>query len=36
MYVYVNPKPLICFHLPIIPFGNHTFVFHVCESISLL
>ena len=28
----INPKFLTC---PCFPFGNHKFVFHVCESVSL-
>ena len=37
VYVYVNPKPLIYPSLsPTFPFGNHKFVFYVCESISVL
>ena len=34
--LYVNPILLICpFSSPLL-FGNHKFVFHVCESISIL
>ena len=30
--VYVNPKLLLHPSLPHFPFGNHNFVFEICES----
>ena len=35
MCVYVNPELLI-YLFPPFPFGNHKFVFFVCESVSVL
>ena len=32
--VYVNPNLLIYSSLPPFPFGNHKFVFYVCESVN--
>ena len=32
--LYVNPKLLIYSSLPRFPFGNHKFVFYICESAS--
>ena len=34
IYIYINPKLLI--YSPPFPFGNHKFVFYICESISVL
>ena len=36
VYIYVNPRLLIYLSPPPFPFGNHKFVFTVCESISVL
>ena len=36
MCVYVNPTLLISPSHPCFPFGNHKFVFEICESVTIL